>query len=72
MTLHHNIQSTKMASLLSGSNCPQLADKPKIFVIQASSGDRNEHGATRNSGHSLPTTMALNVSIVSADPSIGK
>ena len=58
----------EMASLFNGSNCPQLVGKPKIFVIQACRGDRDEHGATRNGGHSLDTTSDTKC----VNPSLGK
>ena len=63
----------EMASLFSGSNCPQLVDKPKIFVIQASSGDRDEYGATRNGngGYSLATTNDTKC-VNSTNPSVGE
>ena len=59
----------EMASLFNGSNCPQLVGKPKIFVIQACRSDIDEHGATRNGGHSLAIattsdTKCVNPSII--------
>ena len=66
-----HITIEEMASLFSGSNCPQLVDKPKIFVIQASSGNRDVDGATRNGDHSLATTNDTK-RVNSTNPSVGK
>ena len=58
----------EMASLFNDSNCPQPVGKPKIFVIQACWGDRDEHCVTRDSDHSLATTSDTKC----VNPSIGK
>jgi len=50
-----HITIEEIASLFNAKNCPKLIDKPKIFVIQACRGDRDEHGATRDGKNSVGT-----------------
>jgi len=50
-----HITIEEIASLFNAENCRELIDKPKIFVIQACRGDRDEHGATRDSNNSVGT-----------------
>ena len=61
-----HITVEKIASLFNASNCPELGNKPKIFIIQASRGNRDDHGTTKDSSH------AKNDDIDSTNPSIGE
>jgi len=54
-----HITIEEIASLFNANNCPELIDKPKIFVIQACRGDRDEHDATRDGNHLVGTASDI-------------
>ena len=61
-----HITVEKIASLFNANNCPELANKPKIFIIQASSGNRDDQGTIKDSSHPHIDD------IESTNPSMGK
>ena len=61
-----HITVEKIASLFNASNCPELVNKPKIFIIQASWGNRDNQGAIKDSSHPHIDD------IESTNPSMGK
>ena len=66
-----HITVEEIATLFNASNCPALIDKPKIFVIQACRGDRDDQGATRDGSHSMANRNDTK-SVNGTNPSIGK
>ena len=42
-----------LTNYFTGDRCPSLAEKPKLFVIQACQGDRSDGGATMT--HTIET-----------------
>ena len=67
-----HIAVEEIASLFNASNCPALIDKPKIFVIQACRGDRDDQGATRDGNHSVGNRSDTKCFNNGTNPSIGK
>ena len=61
-----HITIEKIASLFNASNCSELGNKPKIFIIQASRGNKDDHSTTKDSNH------PKNDDIDSTNPLIGE
>lgn len=53
------VSTDKIVSLFSANNCPSLVDKPKIFVMQLSRGDREVDG-TIEMAHKVTTMRPIN------------
>ena len=66
-----HITVEEIATLFNASNCPALMDKPKIFVIQACRGNRDDQDATRDGSRSVADRSDTK-SFNDTNPSIGK